>query len=125
MIDHVVLNVRDIEASKKFYRAALAPLGFRLVKEYGGGAGFSAGPRAEIWLQQRAPEPRGAHVAFLAGTPSLVDAFYEAAIQAGGKDHGAPGPRTMYHPHYYGAFVLDPDGNNIEAVCHEEMPKKK
>ena len=125
MIDHVVLNVRDLKASKKFYGGALAPLGYTLVKEYGAGAGFGAGPRPEIWLEQRPPAPAGAHLAFLAGTRSLVDAFYAAAMKAGGQDNGAPGLRTRYHAHYYGAFVLDPDGNNIEAVCHNEPPRGK
>ena len=119
MIDHIVVNVRDIETSKRFYQAALAPLGYRLVKEYPGFVGFGVGPTADIWLSRRDPPGGGIHPAIACATRSMVDAFHAAAMKAGGRDNGAPGLRPNYHPHYYGAFALDPDGNNIEAVCHE------
>jgi catechol 2,3-dioxygenase-like lactoylglutathione lyase family enzyme len=119
MIDHVVLNVRDVARSTAFYAAALAPLGYKVVREYPGGAGFGAGPRADLWIFRRDPDTVGTHVAFHCGSRLLVDAFHAAARGAGGRDNGAPGLRPDYHPDYYGAFVLDPDGNNIEAVCHE------
>lgn len=119
MIDHVVVNVRDVARSTAFYAAALAPLGYRVVREDPGAAGFGAGPRADLWLFRREPISAGTHVAFHCGSRLLVDAFHAAAVAAGGRDNGAPGVRADYHPDYYGAFVVDPDGNNIEAVCHE------
>ena len=122
MIDHVVLNVRDLARSRAFYAAALAPLGYRVVLEHPAGAGFGAGPRADFWIGRRDPAATGTHVAFHCGTRTLVEAIHAAALRAGGRDNGAPGPRPDYHPDYYGAFVLDPDGNNIEAVCHERPP---
>jgi catechol 2,3-dioxygenase-like lactoylglutathione lyase family enzyme len=126
MIDHVSLSVRDVKKSKRFYAEALVPLGYRVVAEFPGGAGLGSGPKADLWLSRRDPVTAHVHVAFLCGTRSLVDAFYAAAIRAGGRDNGAPGPRAEYHPHYYGAFVLDPDGHNIEAVCHEPaLPAKR
>ena len=125
MIDHVSLSVRDLAKSKTFYAAALVPLGYRVVAEFPGGAGLGSGPKADLWLSRRDPVTAHVHIAFQCGTRSLVDAFYSAAIKAGGRDNGAPGPRAEYHPHYYGAFVLDPDGHNIEAVCHEPPPTRK
>ena len=119
MIDHVVLNVRDLQASRRFYAAALGPLGYSVVKEAGGLIGFGAGSKADLWIGRRDPLTREAHVAFRCATRSMVDAFHAAALGAGGRDHGAPGLRPAYHADYYGAFLLDPDGNNIEAVCHE------
>jgi len=119
MIDHVVINVRDVARSMAFYARALAPLGYKVVKEYPGAAGFGAGPRADLWIFRRDPETVALHVALHCGSRLLVDAFHAAAVAAGGRDNGAPGLRADYHPDYYGAFVLDPDGNNIEAVCHE------
>lgn len=119
MIDHIVVNVRDLARSKAFYTAALAPLGYVVVKEFPGAVGFGVGSRADVWLWRRDPPAAGVHVAILCGTRSMVDAFYGAAIKAGAKDNGAPGPRLEYHADYYGAFVLDPDGNNLEAVCQE------
>ena len=134
MIDHIGFSVSDVSKSKAFYRAALAPLGYELLMELtaeqtGGfeGAGFGQPPKPDFWIgagatgsQVEKPEgEEGAHVAFRAASRAQVDAFYAAAIAAGGRDHGAPGLRPHYHPNYYGAFVLDPDGNNIEAVCHD------
>ena len=121
MFDHVGLNVRDYAASRAFYVRALAPLGYTVVM--GGdewkGAGFGDRGKPEFWIVQRDPVGTGTHVAFHCADRATVDAFHAAALAAGGTDNGAPGLREQYHPTYYGAFVLDPDGNNVEAVCHE------
>jgi catechol 2,3-dioxygenase-like lactoylglutathione lyase family enzyme len=124
MIDHVGVEVSDFARSKAFYEAALAPLGISMVMEFQGAAGFGKetehGPNPFFWIQARGrPAVSGAHIAFGARTTKQVDAFHAAAIAAGGSDHGGTGPRPIYHPGYYGAFVLDPDGNNIEAVSHQ------
>jgi catechol 2,3-dioxygenase-like lactoylglutathione lyase family enzyme len=118
MLDHVTANVRDFDAAKQFYEAALKPLGYELKMEFPGAAGFGAGERmADFWISSQ--EERGAaHVAFSAPDRAAVDAFYEAGLGAGGKDNGPPGVREHYHENYYAAFVHDADGNNIEAVCH-------
>jgi len=126
MIAHIGLIVSDIERSKKFYTAALAPIGYRMLREYGvtptrtaASAGFGEPPRADLWLYQGNPGKVTAHMAFQVNKRSLVDAFYEAALMAGGIDNGKPGTRPQYSANYYGAFVLDPDGYNVEAVCRE------
>jgi len=125
MLDHIGIAVTDSARSKAFYDAALAPIGIGLIMEVpaevtqsgGGACGYGKDQKPFFWFGQgKASE--GVHVAFSVHTRDLVDAFYAAAIAAGGKDNGAPGLRPQYHPHYYGAFVLDPDGHNIEAVCH-------
>jgi catechol 2,3-dioxygenase-like lactoylglutathione lyase family enzyme len=125
MIDHVGLVVRDYAKSKAFFEKALAPLGYKLVMEFDAaagigyvGGGFGAGGKPDLWIEQESPPHKEVHVAFAAPDRKAVDAFHAAALAAGGKDNGKPGPRAEYHPGYYGAFVLDPDGNNIEAVCH-------
>ena len=120
MIDHVGLNVKDYETSRAFYEKALAPLGYRVVMafEQWGTAGFGEDDKPEFWVNQREPVGTGTHIAFHCGDRATVTAFYEAARAAGGRDNGPPGVRAHYHPNYYGAFVLDPDGNNVEAVCH-------
>ncbi len=123
MLDHVGIEVSDLARSKAFYEGALEPLGIRLLMEFEGAAGFGEdtehGPKPFFWIQGRGRPPvSGAHVAFGARTTDLVDDFHAAALAAGGTDNGAPGPRPIYHPGYYGAFVLDPDANNVEAVCH-------
>ena len=116
-IDHITVKVRDMAASRAFYEAALAPFGARVVP-YGGDHELLMGPEGSEDLGLTQGEPRAPiHIAFLAHDPATVDAFHAAALTAGGRDNGEPGPRE-YHPNYYGAFVLDPDGNNIEAVCH-------
>src|SRR5262245_16076782 len=118
MIDHLSLYVSDFARSKRFYEAALAPLGYKTLMEFPGPvAGLGADGKPDFWL---APGKLGhtMHIAFTAAERAVVDAFYRAAITAGGQDNGGPGLRREYHPNYYGAFVLDPDGNNIEAVCH-------
>ena len=122
MFDHVGLNVKDYQASRAFYETALAPLGWTVIAEYPGHevVGFGDADRAVFWLHQREPVGTGTHVAFTCDDRATVDAFHAAGIAAGGLDNGPPGLR-WYHEHYYGAFILDPDGNNIEAVCHVPM----
>ena len=134
MLDHMTFRVADIQRAKAFYSAALAPLGYSLCFE--GNFGFNvlgfdyadpsepSGRKADVWFVD-GPSPyggpaatSGCHLAWKAVSRAEVDAFYRAAIAAGGKDNGAPGLRPDYHPHYYGGFVIDPEGNNIEAVCH-------
>lgn len=123
MIDHIALRVSDYQRSKLFFLAALAPLSYTMMMEFdmpeGKAGGMGAGGMPDFWLSQGAPQKPPLHVAFNAVNRATVDAFYRAAIAAGGKDNGKPGLRPHYHQHYYGAFVFDPDGNNIEAVCHK------
>jgi catechol 2,3-dioxygenase-like lactoylglutathione lyase family enzyme len=120
VIDHIGLNVRDYGASRTFYEQALAPLGYRVVMAFDEwkGAGFGESEKPVFWVTEREPTGTGTHVAFTCADRATVDAAYAAAIGAGGRDNGPPGLREHYHPTYYAAFVLDPDGNNIEAVCH-------
>jgi catechol 2,3-dioxygenase-like lactoylglutathione lyase family enzyme len=120
MLDHVGFAVRDYARSKAFYEKALAPLGLRILKEpAGAAAGFGADGKPFFWIEAQGRPVQGRlHIALEVETRDVVDAFHAAALEAGGTDNGKPGLRTIYHPHYYGAYVLDPDGNNIEAVCH-------
>lgn len=118
MIDHVGIDVSDIESAKGFYEQALAPLGYTKLSEYPEAVGFGEGRKPDFWVAERG-KPGTSHVAIRTNDRSAVDAFHDAALAAGGKDNGGPGVREIYHPHYYGAFVLDPDGHNIEAVCHQ------
>ena len=119
MIDHLTLSSSNYEKSKAFYQAALAPLGYRLVKEFGNDvAGFGIGKRLDFWLANDSQKTQPIfHLAFVADSMAQVDEFYRAALSAGGCDNGAPGLRQQHGPNYYAAFVLDPDGQNIEAVC--------
>ena len=118
MLDHVSIGVSDIERSKAFYDQALRALGIsRLYADGTQAAGYGIRPKAFFWIGERSTPQTGAHIAFAAGDRATVDRFYEDAIKAGGRDNGRPGIRPHYHAHYYGAFVLDPDGHNIEAVC--------
>lgn len=125
MLDHVGLKVTDLRRSRDFFDKALKPLGITVLYE-GTGAenggtpfiGYGEGFKPYFWLNEQPRATEVVHVAFAAESRAKVDAFYAAAMAAGGRDFGAPGPRPHYHPHYYGAFVLDPDGHNIEAVCH-------
>jgi catechol 2,3-dioxygenase-like lactoylglutathione lyase family enzyme len=125
MFDHMGFDVRDLKKSMGFYDAALLPLGLKrmVFSEEWGAAGYGDGSgsgRPRFWLGQGSPS-NGAdetHLCFSAKTRQEVDAFYAAALLAGGRDNGPPGLRPMYHPNYYGGFVLDPDGNGIEACCH-------
>ena len=124
MLDHVGFPVSDYERSKSFYLQALAPLGYALVMEVqqqehdSPAAGFGIGEKPDFWIGGEGGLNRAVHLAITAKDRAAVDAFYRAAVAAGGKDNGAPGLRPHYHPNYYAAFVLDPDGHNIEAVCH-------
>ena len=118
MIDHLGLSVTDLARSREFYRKALAPLGYGVIMEFPGAVGLGAQGKPDFWLGAgTAPTP--VHVAFLSPDRKTVDAFHAAALAAGGKDNGGPGLRPQYHATYYGAFVHDPDGNNVEAVCHQ------
>ena len=126
MIDHVNIRTSNHAASRRFYEQALAPLGYRLQMEFADGrmVGFGVGRKPDFWLTSgEASGP--VHVAFSAHDRATVDAFYEAALAAGGQDNGAPGLRPEYHPGYYGAFVYDPDGNNVEAVFHDPSEMQK
>ncbi len=118
MIDHSGVSVSDVVRSKAFYGAALAPLGYATLMEFEQFAGFGVAPKPDFWIGQGTPNVPPVHIAFRADTRAAVDAFHRAAIAAGGRDNGPPGLRPHYHANYYGAFVLDPDGHNIEAVCH-------
>lgn len=118
MIDHISIRVSDYERSKRFYAMALAPLGYTLLMESVSGAGFRKEFIPDFWIRQGEPSP-STHIAFASPDRATVDAFYAAAIAAGAVDNGVPGLRPEYHPSYYGAFVFDPDGYNIEAVCHK------
>jgi catechol 2,3-dioxygenase-like lactoylglutathione lyase family enzyme len=119
MIDHIGVSVSDLDRSIAFYEKALAPLGYVLIKKYDGfAAGFGKDGDSDFWIGPgKVSQP--VHIAFRADQRTVVKAFYEAAMAAGGKDNGPPGTRPMYHEHYYGAFVHDPDGHTIEAVCHD------
>jgi catechol 2,3-dioxygenase-like lactoylglutathione lyase family enzyme len=119
VIDHVTLNVRDVEASKAFYVEALRPLGYELTMEYVEGAGFGAEGKPDFFLAQRGEPSAPVHVAFRSPDRGKVDEFHAAALAAGGTDNGPPGIRRVYHEYYYGAYVLDVEGNNIEAVTHD------
>ena len=118
MLDHISLSVTDADRSKAFYTKALAPLGYKLVSEYAGGFGIGMDGGSTVWAGQGPAQKPIAHLAFRAPDRKTVDAFYKAALAAGGRDNGKPGLRENYSPTYYAAFVIDPDGNNIEAVCH-------
>jgi catechol 2,3-dioxygenase-like lactoylglutathione lyase family enzyme len=125
IIDHVGLEVSDYVHALRFYEQALAPLGISVVmrldpKKTGGyeGAGLGRNGKPSLWLAPGGKTSPRLHIALVADNRSAVDAFHKAALAAGGRDNGAPGIRAHYHPDYYGAFVLDPDGHNVEAVCH-------
>jgi catechol 2,3-dioxygenase-like lactoylglutathione lyase family enzyme len=118
MLDHVTIGVTDVERSKIFYDRALRPLGIRCVHQGDGFAGFGSSGKAYFWIGLKHAPQTGVHIAFATEDRKSVDAFHAAALGAGGKDNGKPGLRAQYHPNYYGAFILDPDGHNIEAVCH-------
>ena len=137
MIDHIGFDCTDFSRSRAFYERALAPLGLNVVMEVaretsGGyeGCGFGQDGKPEFWIGSNVgpgsqPVPRSLHVAFRAADRAAVDAFHAAALAAGGMDNGRPGIRAHYHPNYYGAFVLDPDGHNVEAVCHRPEPARR
>lgn len=127
ILDHVTLVVSDYARSKAFYEKTLAPLGIKPVKEFGQACGFGRGSKPDFWIgvgptSFQKPEHikvlTPTHVAFVARNRTEVEEFHRTALEAGGKDFGAPGVRAHYHPDYYGAFILDPDGHNVEAVFH-------
>jgi catechol 2,3-dioxygenase-like lactoylglutathione lyase family enzyme len=118
LIDHIIVSVSDLEAGRRFYEQALAPLEYRIVMEFDGGCGFGILQKPDFFIRRGDRTAPPVHIAFASRDRAAVDAFYEAAIAAGGIDNGKPGLREDYHPNYYGAFVIDPDGHNIEAVCH-------
>jgi len=123
MIDHVSIYVSDVARARDFYQAALAPLDYQLVMQFPSEAepvavGFGEKGKPDLWVVKGNPA-QSQHVAIRAARRSIVRAFHAAALAAGGRDNGAPGVRAEYHPNYYGGFVLDPDGHNLEAVCHE------
>ncbi|HKU87948.1 MAG TPA: VOC family protein [Casimicrobiaceae bacterium] len=122
MFDHVGFGVTDYEKSKSFFLQALRPLGIGVVMEGPYGVGIGPKGKPGLWLHQTTDKPAPVHIAFTATDRAQVDAFHRAAIVAGGKDHGAPGLRPEYHADYYGAFVIGPDGHNVEAVCHRPQP---
>lgn len=128
MIDHTGVVMSNPAKSREFYEKALAPLGYKTMmeipKEYTDGKvvlGMGVPPKPDFWLSEGTPNKPALHIAFRADNHKQVDEFYKAALAAGGRDNGGPGPRPHYHEHYYGAFVLDPDGHNIEAVCHDPV----
>jgi len=125
VVDHVEFAVHDAEASRRFYELALAPIGFARIISVGpdqtqsGGTrhGFGKNGYPSLWIHDNDSPGKGTHIAFAAAERSIVDAFYQAALDAGGVDNGGPGIRQRYHAHYYAAYVLDPDGVNVEVVC--------
>ena len=126
MLDHVGVAVSDLARSRAFYEAALEPLGISMLMEVtpeqtesgGSAVGFGSDGKPYFWVGDNEAAGEGTHVAFAAKTRAEVDAFHRAALASGGRDNGAPGLRPHYHPDYYAAFVFDPDGINVEAVCH-------
>ncbi len=121
-IDHVGFNVSDFAASKAFFLRALAPLGIGVVADGPEWALLGTNGKAEFWFGATGPAPQRVHLAFAAATRAQERSFHAAALSAGGQDHGAPGLRPQYHLDYYGAFVIGPDGHNVEAVCHAAEP---
>ncbi len=122
MIDHIKLFVTDVARSRRFYESALGPLGYRVLMEPAPGVIGMGVERPDFWLAAEHPrkdQATAAHVAFQAESHHTVEEFHRAGLLAGGSDNGGPGPRPQYHPGYYGAYLLDPDGNNVEAVCHQ------
>jgi catechol 2,3-dioxygenase-like lactoylglutathione lyase family enzyme len=120
MIDHMTLRVRDHAKSKAFYAAALKPLGYEVIMEWQDFVGMGVKGKPDFWIAPAEDRTYSQlHIAFRAPNRKAVQAFYDAALESGGKDNGAAGPRKDYHPNYFGAFVLDPDGHNVEACCHD------
>ncbi len=118
MFDHIGFGVTSLAASRAFFIKALQPLGVTVAMEGPYGIGLGQNSKPSLWIYESTEASAHLHLAFAAGSRAAVDAFYGAALAAGGKDNGAPGLRPHYHPNYYGAFVIGPDGHNVEAVCH-------
>jgi catechol 2,3-dioxygenase-like lactoylglutathione lyase family enzyme len=125
VIDHFTLKVSDYSKSKAFYAAALKPLGYAIAMEFGAHCGLGVSGKPDLWLTQDADNVRPMHFALHTNNRKVVDDFYSAALSAGARDNGPPGLRKDYHPSYYAAFVLDPDGHNLEVVCHAPPPAAK
>lgn len=124
MIDHFTISVADYDGTLRFYTRALKPLGYGPVMTFDGMAGFGPAHKPTLWIKRATPATTPQHIAFVAASRALVDAFHEAALAAGATDDGKPGLRPDYHPDYYGAFVIDPlNGHPIEAVCHLPVGK--
>ncbi|MCH7341950.1 VOC family protein [Pelomonas sp. CA6] len=119
MFDHLGIGVSALAESRAFFLQALAPLKVAVAMEGPHGVGLGQGGKPSLWLYETRDRPAPLHIAFAAENRAQVDAFHQAALAAGGKDNGAPGLRPHYHPNYYGAFVIGPDGHNVEAVCHK------
>ena len=119
MIDHIGIKVSSLEQSKRFYEQMLESIGYCLFEAHAEFAGFGRGGKPDFWIHAGEAPTATVHVAFRASERNQVETFYAAAIAAGARDNGPPGLRDKYHPNYFGAFVLDPDGNNIEVVCHD------
>jgi catechol 2,3-dioxygenase-like lactoylglutathione lyase family enzyme len=119
IFDHIVLIVSDCDRSKNFYLNALSPLGIELIRVDADCIGFGRQNKPSLWICEEVNIQKPMHIAFIAENRKAVDEFHKAAIKVGAKDNGTPGIRPNYHPHYYGAFVIDPDGHNIEAVCRK------
>jgi catechol 2,3-dioxygenase-like lactoylglutathione lyase family enzyme len=117
-LDHIGVSVRDLKAARRFYDAALGALGMKVNMDVGSAFGMGSRTQKIFWLQRDAKASGGGHYAFAVAHREEVDAFHAAALAAGGKDNGPPGPRPHYGPHYYAAFAYDPEGNNIEVVCY-------
>jgi len=117
MLDHIMIDVSDYEKSRIFFEKALEPLNYKVVMEFGRACGFGVNNKPYLWIRE-GKKGQPVHIAFNSPNRKLVDEFYSFAMENGGVDNGKPGLRLHYHENYYGAFVFDPDGNNIEAVCH-------
>ena len=124
MLDHVSIRVQDIGRALGFYKPALAAIGYEVIMEYPGAVGLGHGGKPDFWVMQTDQPVNPGHVA-LSASRAQVDAFHAAALANGGTDNGSPGLRSDYHPHYYASFARDPDGNNIECVCHEDPATPK
>jgi catechol 2,3-dioxygenase-like lactoylglutathione lyase family enzyme len=124
-LDHITVNVRDLCDARRFYAAALGALGMKVNLDVESAFGIGSADEKIFWLAEDPQASGGGHYAFRVDEPGEVDAFHDAAIAAGGTDHGKPGPRPDYGPHYYAAFVKDPEGNNIEVVCYATPGKKR
>lgn len=122
VLDHVSHAVEDLETARAFYEKLLQPLGLELVADFPASTGFGIGRKSSLWLVEKGRQTPATHLCFRARTRAEVRAFHEAGLAAGGTDNGPPGVRAVYHPAYYAAFVLDPEGHNIEAVCFEPEP---
>lgn len=118
MLDHIIISVSDLDASREFYERTLAPLGYSVVMESAQGCGFGVLEKPDFFIAFGGKVTPRVHIAFMSRDREAVHQFHAAGLAAGGKDNGQPGIREQYHPNYYGAFLIDPDGHNIEAVCH-------